>query len=630
MFYPTISQYIQYMLDRRNLSIHLKHLTPLLDNDGKPIIITGEHSVVFKMKTKLGSVKAIKCFTDGVEASKRDMYYLKIEDFFEDKFKKGLFPYLVNFKYLKDEILFERDSNISMTFPVVIMDWIDGIALDQYIHIHIGEKRLLQMVAYKFSLLAIWLKNQPFAHGNINPNNIIVGKWDDTLQLIDYDNMFVPSMKGMPALSLCSPNYRNPYSSVNDFDANIDDFSMLSLFLSLRIIAEEPSSLGKYANIEHLLFTQKDYQDLNSCRVLKDLFPFRNKDINFSTSFFIQILSQKDKQEIPFKYFIMDYPDRPDEYRTTVTEDDLKNSLVDEYDSLIKYSNDIKKLLRAPHHINGNYGIEDVQIICDKAFEHSLMVNYSIHEGVTAIGCEAFKECNQLITFHLPESLRQLGKSAFQKCFYLEEINIPHCLTALEDYTFDGCHNLMQINIPNLIERIGCNCFSGTGLRKITIPGNVKLISDKAFYNCTSLSNVHFSDGIKTIGKETFAFCSSLRNVILPLGITELGEMAFIFCASLCNVYIPGSLKVIGQMTFASCKNLRTVLIDNGVEEIGSNAFWGCESLESIELPNSLKKIDKTAFDKCNNLKRIRIGAWAYKRVRDTLPVEIRKLMLTV
>ena len=42
------------------------------------------------------------------------------------------------------------------------------------------------MLAYRFSQLAQWLIPQPFAHGDLKPDNILVRE-DGTLVLVDYD-----------------------------------------------------------------------------------------------------------------------------------------------------------------------------------------------------------------------------------------------------------------------------------------------------------------------------------------------------------------------------------------------------------------------------------------------------------
>ena len=84
------------------------------------------------------------------------------------------------------------------------MDWVEGITLDKYIRTHIDDKYELSLLAYQFSRLAMWLIPQPFAHGDLKPDNILV-QGDGTLVLVDYDGMYVPAMKGQKARELGIP-----------------------------------------------------------------------------------------------------------------------------------------------------------------------------------------------------------------------------------------------------------------------------------------------------------------------------------------------------------------------------------------------------------------------------------------
>ena len=91
----------------------------------------------------------------------------------------------------------------------------------------------------------MWLISQPFSHGDIKPDNIIV-RDDDTIVLVDYDGMYVPSMKGLPARESGTPDYRHPLRAKNNvYDEHIDDFSIAVIILSLLILYKDPSLYEK-------------------------------------------------------------------------------------------------------------------------------------------------------------------------------------------------------------------------------------------------------------------------------------------------------------------------------------------------------------------------------------------------
>ena len=93
--------------------------------------------------------------------------------------------------------------------------------------------RSLSLLAYQFSRLSMWLLAQPFAHGDLKPDNIIVRE-DGTLTLVDYDGMYVPAMKGQKARESGTPDFRHPSRTEDSFDKHIDDFSIAAIMLSLK------------------------------------------------------------------------------------------------------------------------------------------------------------------------------------------------------------------------------------------------------------------------------------------------------------------------------------------------------------------------------------------------------------
>ena len=148
------------------------------------------------------------------------------------------------------------------------MDWVEGQTLDKYIRKNIDNKQTLQKLANNFKQLAIWLLKQPFAHGDLKPDNILV-KEDGSLVLVDYDGMFVPAMQGQKARELGSPDFRDPSRLEKDFDNNIDNFPIVSILLSLELIAENKKYLERYGAEDRLLFSSDDYSNLRNSIIFK-------------------------------------------------------------------------------------------------------------------------------------------------------------------------------------------------------------------------------------------------------------------------------------------------------------------------------------------------------------------------
>ena len=84
-------------------------------------------------------------------------------------------------------------------------------------------------------------------------------------------------------------------------------------------------------------------------------------------------------------------------------------------------------------------------------------------------------------------------------------------------------------------------------LEQIKLPRNLEIIDDSAFYNCSALTTIDFTDAtqLKFIKKSTFMNCSNLNQIKLPPNLEIISERAFSGCDSLKQVDIPLSLRYI-------------------------------------------------------------------------------------
>lgn len=184
MQYPSVTEYKELVQIPECFST-LQNLSPVKEN-GKIVMTSGNFAVVFKMKDKQGRSYALKCFTQDVP--QRNDAYKKIAS----QLRYLDAPYFASMEYLEDELVADDDSP---AFPVVIMDWVEGETMDNWIKNHKHQPDMLRLLAYKFSVMASWLINQPFAHGDLKPDNILVDERCG-LTLVDYDGLYVPGMRG--------------------------------------------------------------------------------------------------------------------------------------------------------------------------------------------------------------------------------------------------------------------------------------------------------------------------------------------------------------------------------------------------------------------------------------------------
>ena len=582
MQYPLISEYVKAIQDASDNLDKLAHLTPVQDDHGEPYRSSGAFAVVFKMQDKsTGKYYALKCFTE--EQQGRAEAYRQIADELDllDS------PYITSVKYMEKELFVDSQCEED-EFPVLLMDWVDGETMEAYIAANYRNQSAMLMLSYRFGKMAAWLRTQSFSHGDIKPDNIMV-RPDGSLTLVDYDGMFVPSMKGSQSPTIGTRDFSHPLRTVDDFDETIDDFSLASIALSLKAISMKSTLLDVYGASDRLLFSENDYRNPSNSKVISALQELMcDKDFCTLYSLFMLALARKELSACSFRLFVGEKPillQTIEDISTEVTEDEWNEAFIDEKG--VKYSKDGRKLLKAPQELKGCYSIkEGIRIICDRAFDW----------------------CCSLSNIVIPASVTKIGDSVFSSCSSLSSIVISDGITSIGDSAFSGCRSLSNIVIPASVTSIGQGAFYDCrSLSYIVIPASVTSIGDRVFYNCKSLKSIVISDGITSIGDLAFADCWSLSNIVIPASVTSIGDRAFRGCRSLSNIVIPASVTSIGQGAFSCCRSLFRIDIPASVTSIEQGAFSGCSSLSSIDIPDSVTSIGNRAFAKCGSLSSILI-----------------------
>ena len=586
MKYPLISEYIESIKNSEDNFNELTNLRPVYDEAGEIVMSSGNFAVVFKMEDESsGKLYAVKCFLKEQEG--RDIAYQQITD----ELEYASSNYLCSIKYFQKELFVDSTVSSDTEFPVLLMDWVEGVTLDKYVHQHISDKYALQLITYQFCRMAAWLMSQPFAHGDLKPDNILVTE-DGALVLVDYDGMYVPAMQGQKARELGSPDYRHPMRTEDCFNEHIDDFPLALIGMSLKAIALDTSLLQNNAKSDSLLFSESDFQNIGECLMMKSLCALLN-DAEFSKLYALFLLahSQQELSAVSFRLFLLNKVEKPIEevLSTKATKEDLKDAIEDEYG--VKYSRDGKKLLRASYYSSlREYVVrEGTEVICDYAFWlcESLQ-SITIPNSVTSIGDGAFKMCKSLQSVTIPNSVKSIGKEAFSGCESLQSVTIPNSVTSIGDYAFWGCKYLQSITIPNSVRNIGNHAFRDCNI---------------CFFICNS---TYFqNDDVCLFNKDKTAIVSRIKdcvNYIIPNSVTSIGDYAFSGCESLQSITIPNSVTSIGKHAFEQCNSLQSITIPNSVTKIGGGAFWPCKSLQSVTIQNSVTNIGNYAFCGCTHL----------------------------
>ena len=614
MQYPLISEYVRAIQDASSNLDKLAHLVPVQDDHGEPYRSSGAFAVVFKMKDEqTGKCYALKCFTEEQEG--RAEAYRQIAD----ELNMVDSPYITSVKYMEKELFVDSQCEED-EFPVLLMDWVEGETMEAYIASNYHNQSAMSMLYYRFGKMAAWLRTQSFAHGDIKPDNIIV-RPDGSLSLVDYDGMFVPSMKGCKSPTVGTKDFSHPLRTVDDFDETIDDFSLASIALSLKAISMKSTLLDIYGASDRLLFSENDYRNPSNSKVISALQELMC-DKNFCTlySLFMLALARKELSACSFRLFIGEKPNitsvMDEDLSTTSTKEEFKEALVDEWG--VKYSKDGRKLLGAPEKLSGSYSVkEGTRIICNGAFYFCRSLSkIVIPSSVTSIGEWAFSNCGSLSTIVIPSSVTSIGDRAFSSCTSLKYISIPKSVIGLNGNPFADWNGKLQCLSPNFIneddilfnkDKNKIISFRNQNIESYVIPSSVTSIGDWAFSGCSSLSKIVIPSSVTSIGNGAFSDCCSLSKIVIPSSVTSLGNRAFEDCSSLSNIVIPSSVTSIGNDAFSKCSSLSKIVIPSSVTSIGEMAFMDCDSLSEIVIPSSVTSIGDSAFYRCkfpDNLKQ--------------------------
>ena len=116
------------------------------------------------------------------------------------------------------------------------------------------------------------------------------------------------------------------------------------------------------------------------------------------------------------------------------------------------------------------------------------------------------------------------------------------------------------------------------------------------------LSSITFSSGLTTIGDSAFYGCSSLTSVDFSncSKLTTIDGNAFRYCSELNSITFPSSLESIGDFTFGNCSSLTSIIFPSSLESIDNETFWECSNLSSITLDSwngSFDSLSESAFE---------------------------------
>ena len=220
--------------------------TVSVNQRGMPLVYSGAFASVYPVSVG-GSTFAVRCFTR--ELKDQQTRYNQLSEYLINV----LPPSFVHFEYLEHGI-----SLKGVWYPIVRMEWVEGESLSSFVGANVNDADTLRRAAAQWrGGPAASLRGLGIAHNDLQHGNVMV-QADGRIRLVDYDGIFLPKFRGERSPELGHKNFQHPLRTAEDYDAYVDNFPSLVVYLSVLAIASDPG-LWAFYNDDNLIFTRDDY-----------------------------------------------------------------------------------------------------------------------------------------------------------------------------------------------------------------------------------------------------------------------------------------------------------------------------------------------------------------------------------
>jgi eukaryotic-like serine/threonine-protein kinase len=271
MVWPNTAQY-KRALQRPDLAFTDPELKAArLDRDmmGTPASVEGQSAVVFFGETDDGKV-TVRCLKRPVAYGERR--YAALHSYLAERLETPL-------------AAVEWQSNgVSVDgrqWPIVKMEHVDGSSMRQYVSRYLHVSADLHVLSNRWHELAAELRRHKIAHGDLQQDNVrIVDERSLRLRLIDLDEVWAPPLASMPPRECGHRHFQHPERlRTGHWDAAVDTFSALVIYVSLRALAADPSLWEQYHNDENLILADLDFENPGRTPIWSQLAASRDLDV---------------------------------------------------------------------------------------------------------------------------------------------------------------------------------------------------------------------------------------------------------------------------------------------------------------------------------------------------------------
>lgn len=259
MAYPSIEEY-QILVQNPSTTFTDKILAAGVvakSGMGTPKVVSGGFALTYAVNAR-GQVYAVRCFHK--EAQGLERRYSAISQALAALRSK----YFMEFEYQAKGV---RANGAA--YPLVKMAWASGETLGEFVESNFDKPAVLKCLITSLNELAAYLESSGVAHGDIQEGNLMVSNGGRTIQLIDYDGMFVPALSALGGAELGHRDYQHPGRDSSHYGVTLDRFSFISLTLALRALCAHPQLwMESQSGAGVIVLRANDFADPGSSPIL--------------------------------------------------------------------------------------------------------------------------------------------------------------------------------------------------------------------------------------------------------------------------------------------------------------------------------------------------------------------------
>lgn len=301
MNYPLISEYENEIRKNGSSILNLPDTYEFIPSKTSPIKIfsfgSGAFAGIFKIRNlKSGKEYALRCFLSGGKQENIN----RIED---------ISNYLENLSvdWLCKNTLHKKGIKIKDNlYPITLLEWSNGQKLNDYISFIIDDNQKISELQNKLVELSHDLEAKDIAHGDIQSGNVLVEQANSggiKLKLVDYDAMYIPTLKGEQAIEKGHSSFQHPKRNMSDYNPLIDRFSFWLLLTSLEALKYDKTLWNKdlrggFNDEDNFLFKSKDLSNPQSSELVRRLRNINERSLNFYLDNLLSNMSSPDRERV--------------------------------------------------------------------------------------------------------------------------------------------------------------------------------------------------------------------------------------------------------------------------------------------------------------------------------------------